>query len=58
MTLEAASAVVMAAVFLGESINTAQAIGGVAVLGAAVVIARSQPQDVATATASAPAAGT
>jgi drug/metabolite transporter (DMT)-like permease len=58
MTLEAASAVVMAAIFLGESVNAAQAVGGVAVLGAAAVIARSHPQDVATATASAPAAGT
>ena len=58
MTLEAASAVAMAAVFLGESINITQAIGGVAVLGAAVVIARSQPSEVATATATAPAAGT
>jgi inner membrane transporter RhtA len=58
MTLEAASAVVMAAIFLGESVNATQAIGGVAVLGAAAVIARSQPQGVATATAVAPAAGT
>lgn len=45
MTLEAASAVVMAAAFLGESINASQAIGGVAVLAAATVIARSQPED-------------
>ena len=58
MTLEAASAVLMAAIFLGESIDATQAIGGMAVLGAATVIARSQPQDVAIATASAPAAGT
>jgi drug/metabolite transporter (DMT)-like permease len=50
MTLEAASAVVMAAIFLSERINATQVIGGVAVLGAATVIARSQPHDVATAT--------
>jgi drug/metabolite transporter (DMT)-like permease len=56
MTLEAVSAVVMAALFLGESVNALQALGGVAVLGAAVVIARSQPST--TATAGAPAAGT
>jgi drug/metabolite transporter (DMT)-like permease len=42
MTLEAVSAVVMAALFLGESVSATQAIGGVAVLVAAVVIARSQ----------------
>jgi drug/metabolite transporter (DMT)-like permease len=42
MTLEAVSAVVMAALFLGESVSVTQAIGGVAVLAAAVVIARSQ----------------
>ena len=43
MTLEAASSVVMAAVFLGESVRAVQAIGGVVVLGAAIVIARAQP---------------
>jgi drug/metabolite transporter (DMT)-like permease len=42
MTLEAVSAVVMAAMFLGESVSVTQAFGGVAVLAAAVVIARSQ----------------
>jgi drug/metabolite transporter (DMT)-like permease len=56
MTLEAVSSVVMAAVFLGESVNALQALGGVAVLGAAIVIARSQPSP--TATTVAPAAGT
>ena len=56
MTLEAVASVVMAAVFLGESVNALQALGGVAVLGAAVVIARSQPSTIAT--AGAPAAGT
>jgi drug/metabolite transporter (DMT)-like permease len=56
MTLEAASAVVMAAVFLGESLVAAQVVGGIAVLGAAVVIARTQPDDVSTAEATAPGA--
>ena len=57
MTLEAVASVVMAAVFLGESVTAVQALGGLAVLGAAVVIARAQPS-AATATAGAPAAGT
>lgn len=56
MTLEAVSAVVMAALFLGESVSVVQTLGGVAVLGAAVVIARSQSSTIATAVA--PAAGT
>jgi drug/metabolite transporter (DMT)-like permease len=56
MTLEAVASVVMAAVFLGEEIRPVQALGGVAVLAAAVVIARSQPS-VATAAADAPDAG-
>lgn len=43
MSLEAASAVVMAALFLGESVRAVQVIGGVGVLGAAAVIARGQP---------------
>jgi drug/metabolite transporter (DMT)-like permease len=43
MTLEAASAVLMAALFLGESVRAVQVIGGVGVLGAAAVIARGQP---------------
>jgi len=58
MTLEAASSVVMAAIFLGESIRVAQAAGGAAVLAAAIVIARGQPEDVAIAREAAPAAGT
>jgi len=58
MTLEAASSVVMAAIFLGESIRAAQAAGGAAVLAAAIVIARGQPEDVAIAREAAPAAGT
>lgn len=58
MTLEAASSVVMAAIFLGESIKTVQALGGVVVLAAAMVIARGQPPEVATAIEAAPAAGT
>jgi drug/metabolite transporter (DMT)-like permease len=56
MTLEAASAVVMAAVFLGESLVAAQVVGGAAVLSAAVVIARTQPDEVSTAEATAPGA--
>ncbi|MEY2423887.1 MAG: hypothetical protein QOI95_3954 [Acidimicrobiaceae bacterium] len=56
MTLEAVASVVMAAVFLGESMTGVQVIGGIAVLAGAVVIARSQPST--TATAAAPAAGT
>lgn len=58
MTLEAVSSVTMAAVFLGESVGAGQAVGGVMVLGAAVVIARSQPADVPTAIEAAPSAGT
>jgi drug/metabolite transporter (DMT)-like permease len=58
MTLEAVSAVVFAAIFLGETLTVAQGAGGAAVLAAAVLIARSQPSDVATATTAAPAAGT
>ena len=58
MTLEAVSSVIMAAVFLGESVGIGQALGGAMVLGAAVVIARSQPADIPTATEVAPAAGT
>lgn len=45
MTLEAISAALLAAVFLGESIGVMQGIGGAAVLGAAVIIALSQPSD-------------
>ena len=56
MTLEAVSSVILAAIFLHESITVVQGIGGVAVLGAALVIARSQ-QQVAMAGASASAAG-
>ena len=56
MTLEAVSAVVMAAIFLHESVTVIQGVGGVAVLAAAVVIARSQ-QQVAIAEAGAPGAG-
>jgi drug/metabolite transporter (DMT)-like permease len=58
MTLEAVASVVMAAVFLGESVRAVQALGGVVVLAAAAVIARGQPPDVATAIEAAPAAGT
>ena len=58
MTLEAASSVIMAAVFLGESVGLGQALGGVMVLGAAIVIARGQPADVPTAIEAAPSAGT
>lgn len=57
MTLEAVSAVVFAAIFLGETITVAQGVGGAAVLVAAAMIARSHPVDAATAT-TAPAAGT
>jgi drug/metabolite transporter (DMT)-like permease len=42
MTMEAVSAVVMAALFLGESVTVTQAFGGAAVLAAAVVIALSR----------------
>jgi drug/metabolite transporter (DMT)-like permease len=49
-TLEAGSAVVLAAVALGEGISAAQALGGVAIVAAAAVIARShrreRPQNV------------
>jgi drug/metabolite transporter (DMT)-like permease len=45
MTLEAASTVVIAAVVLGESISAAQSIGGLAILGAAAVIARSHHRE-------------
>jgi drug/metabolite transporter (DMT)-like permease len=41
MTLEAASTVVLAAMVLGEGISTAQAVGGLAILAAAAIIARS-----------------
>ena len=58
MTLEAASSAVMAAVFLDESVRAAQAVGGVMVLGAAIVIARTQPADVPAAIEAAPSAGT
>ncbi len=44
MTLEAVSTVVLAAVVLGESMSWGQACGGVAIIGAAVVIAAS-PSD-------------
>jgi drug/metabolite transporter (DMT)-like permease len=57
MTLEAVSSIVLAAIFLDESITIVQALGGVAVLAAAVVIARAQP-DLAMAEATAPGAGT
>src|SRR5207237_7549949 len=49
MTLEAASSVVMAAVFLGESVRAVQVVGGVGGLGAAAVIARAQTPDIASA---------
>lgn len=45
MTLEAASTVVIAAVVLGEGISPAQAFGGLAILGAAAVIARSRRRE-------------
>ena len=45
MTLEAVSAALLAAVFLDESIGLMQAIGGVAVLAAAVIIAISESSD-------------
>jgi drug/metabolite transporter (DMT)-like permease len=45
MTLEAASAVLLAGLVLGEGISTAQALGGVAILAAAAVIARSQHRE-------------
>ncbi|MEY2447093.1 MAG: hypothetical protein QOH79_569 [Acidimicrobiaceae bacterium] len=55
MTLEAVASVVLAAVFLGESVNVSQAVGGAAVLAAAVVIARAHPAPVLLAAAGAPA---
>ena len=42
MTLEAFSAVVLAAIFLNEGISTVQALGGLAIVTAAAVIAWSQ----------------
>jgi drug/metabolite transporter (DMT)-like permease len=51
MTLEAASTVVLAAVVLGEGVSGAQAVGGLAILAAAAVIAhshgRERPQNAA-----------
>lgn len=44
MTLEAASTVLLAGLALGEGISTAQALGGLAILTAAAVIARSHRQ--------------
>jgi drug/metabolite transporter (DMT)-like permease len=41
MTLEAFSAVVLAAVFLDEGISAVQALGGAAIVAAAAVIAAS-----------------
>jgi drug/metabolite transporter (DMT)-like permease len=41
MTLEAVSTVVLAATILGEGISPAQALGGLAILAAAAVIAQS-----------------
>lgn len=58
MTLELVASVVMAAVFLGESVNVLEGVGGVGVLAAAIVIARTQSDDIATAIEAAPAAGT
>lgn len=49
MTLEALSAVVLGVVLLGEVVRPLQLVGGVAILGATVVIARSKGQPVATA---------
>ncbi|MCU1463223.1 MAG: conserved rane protein of unknown functionDUF6, transrane [Acidimicrobiales bacterium] len=43
MTLEAVCAIVLSAVFLGERIGAVQAIGGVAVLAAAVIIGLTPP---------------
>jgi drug/metabolite transporter (DMT)-like permease len=45
MTLEAVSTVVLAALVLGEPISVVQACGGLAIVGAAVVIARSREGD-------------
>jgi drug/metabolite transporter (DMT)-like permease len=41
MTLEAAATVLLAGIVLGEHISPAQAVGGVAILGAAAIIAHS-----------------
>ena len=43
MTLEAVSTVVLAAIVLGEGISPAQALGGLAILAAAAVIASLAP---------------
>jgi uncharacterized membrane protein len=45
MTLEAVSTVVLAATVLGEGISPAQALGGLAILAAAAVIARSHSRE-------------
>ena len=45
MTLEAASTVVIAAVVLGEGVSPAQAVGGLAILAAAALIARSHRRE-------------
>jgi drug/metabolite transporter (DMT)-like permease len=45
MTLEAASTVLLAGLVLGEGISPAQALGGVAILTAAVIIARSHRRE-------------
>jgi drug/metabolite transporter (DMT)-like permease len=45
MTLEAVSTVVLAATVLGEGISHAQALGGLAILAAAAVIARSHSRE-------------
>jgi EamA-like transporter family len=45
MTLEAASTVPLAAIVLGEGITLIQALGGLAILAAAVVIARSHARE-------------
>jgi drug/metabolite transporter (DMT)-like permease len=45
MTLEAASTVVLAAIILGEGISPAQALGGLAILAAAVVTAQSHRRE-------------
>jgi drug/metabolite transporter (DMT)-like permease len=45
MTLEAVSTVVLAAIFLGEGISPAQAIGGLSILAAAAVIAQSHRRE-------------
>jgi drug/metabolite transporter (DMT)-like permease len=47
MTLEAFSAVVLAAIFLGEGISAAQALGGLAILSAAAVIGWSHRSEAA-----------